>query len=214
MGQIITADELKSMLPIRPGNSSFDAEVERAIAVVENQAQLYCRRQFIAAQCSEIFHVQAGSQIAYDFLNDSNTDGVYLTAVVNPFIISQGPIITSAPVEVFYSLTHQFTEDTKLFDDDFTVLAERNAIYVNRPLLTSRDSIKITYTGGYDEVPADIKAALLKQARHEFNSAQQEDILTLDDKQQAKAVIRARDGLLPEVAMALAPYRRILRGRG
>ena len=214
MGIILTLDDLKGDLPIRPGNTDFDADLDKIIDTVDLQFEHFCRRKFSVDTYSEIFHVQAGAQRHYDFLSDTNTYGVYLKPDGAPYMLANTPLISAATVEVYYDTEHRFTADKLLSADDYVVLAEKSCIYINKALRQSRDSIKIVYEAGFADIPADLHQAGLMQAMHLFNRSRPENVSTSTDKDDKNTPYSVKAGLLPEVAMMIAPYRRLLRGRG
>ncbi|QSY98650.1 hypothetical protein J2J97_31770 (plasmid) [Rhizobium bangladeshense] len=215
MADLISLTDAKAGLPIRAGNSEFDAKLSELIAVVSQQIETACRRKFEAGTYSEIFHVQAGYERRYDFLSDTNTSGVFLAPSGSPITLTQAPLLENGTVKVYYDLTHRFTDDTELFADQFVVLREKNCIYINRPLAKSRDSLKVVYDGGFAEIPTDIKVACVMQVQHLFKRSQPENVSTSSDKDsKGKEEYTTKAGLLPEVANLIAPYRQLLRGRG
>lgn len=214
MGNLITLADVKAELPIRSGNTDFDARINEVIATAESQIETFCRRTFSTQSYSEIFHVQQGATTSLDLLNGANSTGTYTTASSQPFYLKNGPLDEDSDVRVFYDLTHRFGEDTELLADDFTVLLEKACVYVYKPLLKSRDSVKITYTGGYTSVPSELKFAAVMQAVHLYKRSLAENVSTASDKdEKSKEPYTVVSGLLPEVSSILVPYRKLLRGR-
>jgi hypothetical protein len=218
MGNLITIDDVLAELPIREGNSEFDDKINRIINAVEGLIEKACRRSFTLGTYSEIFNVQAGARRHYDFFSDTNTDGTLLIPDGVPYVLTEAPLVDATTVAVYYDLTHRFTDDTALFSDDFVVLPEKECVYINRPLVKSRDSVKIVYQGGYAEVPDEIKLAATMQVLHLFQRSTAENVSTSSDKNSKTTrgfdQYTIKGGLLPEVVNMLVPFRRILRGRG
>lgn len=215
MADLITLTDAKAGLPIRAGNTEYDTKIAELISVVSGQIERACRRSFSADTFSEIFHVQAGAERHYDFLSDTNTSGIFFSPSGTPIVLTKAPLLDPLTVKVYYDLTHRFADDTLLFDDQYVVLAEKNCIYINRPLVKSRDSLKVTYDGGYAEVPADVRLACVMQVQHLFKRSLPENVSTASDKDsKGKEEYTTKFGLLPEVANMIAEYRTLLRGRG
>lgn len=214
MTALITLEEAKSRLPIRPGNDQFDGRATAAITAVQSQIETFCRRSFDRVARSEVFHVQAGSQRNIDLMNAHNTDGYVITPDGRPFYLTHTPIDVET-VKVFYDINHRFGEDTELFPDDFYVLEDKGCVFVYRPMLRSRDSVRITYTGGFTEVPVVVKEACIMQVTHYLKRTMVENVSTSSDKDSgaAKEAYPVKGGLLPEVKNLLLPYIKPLRSR-
>jgi len=223
MTPLISLDDVKSGLPIRPGTTSFDTTLTAIIASVTSQISTACRRVFEKQEHSEIFHVQVGAKQVYDLYGFSD-DGFFYRPDGLPFLLTNRPIDANLPVTVRFDPRHVFGDDTIIPSDEVTLLPEKNFVFVNRALSRSRDSVKITYTAGYEvaggslsgSLPEDIKLAAKLQSVFLFKKTDYANVGssgdTAEDGQSGKEWA-TQSGLLPEVQSLLIPYRRLLRGR-
>lgn len=229
---LIALDDLKAQLPIREGNDEFDEKLAFIINAVSEQIEKFCRRQFAKQSYSEIFHVQAGATTEYDLYgggygSNSFHDGLLVKPSDLPFRLGMSPIADAASVRVFYDLSHRFEPETELAASEFTVLAEKGLVFVSKPLRKSRDSVKITYEAGYEadgepanlseSLPADLKMAVITQCLHVWQKLDLSNVSVTDDRETGstqRSRFSAQGGFLPDVQHLVAPYRRMLRGRG
>ena len=229
---LISLDDLKAQLPIREGNDEFDDRLTLIANTVSRQIQTFCRRAFAAQDYAEIHHVRVGAARHLELYGDPleaysvRPDGV-------PFRLREAPLAPDAEVRVYYDRSRRFGPETVIDPARVVVLREQGAlrdetlVYVSQALARSENSVRITYRAGYeadgepatlsDSIPEDLKLAAVTQGVHLWQRLLPENVgQTQESSEKGKSNARysVQGGLVPDVAVLVGPYRRLLRGRG
>ncbi len=135
---LITLAEYKAYAGI--SSTTQDSAIKNLIPKVSQLCKSYCRRTFV------------------DFVNDSKTEvfkgGQYL-------LLTETPVISISGVE--YSADYGKTYSSLIEYTDYVLDSEDGVV---RPILTTEfynsiNGYKVTYTAGYEEVPEDLKIAVM-----------------------------------------------------
>jgi len=91
-------------------------------------------------------------------------------------------------------------------DEDFMLNAQAGILRLPR----AAGLLEITYTAGYEELPADLKLAALKQVSYEYQQTIQKAWGVQSRSQAGSATTYSEKGLLPQVKEILDRYRRMI----
>jgi hypothetical protein len=220
MTRLIAIEDVKPLLPIRSGNSSYDAQIDGFILAVSRMIETECRTTFKRGVREE-FHT-ARTTYARSF--NLYGDGEAYTLGANEQIIPlrAAPVDPLSPITIWYDPYRQFGEDTLIEERSYTLDEELSRIFLRYPTNHNRAALKVRYTAGYAEADGSLSEALKEQApdlfqaavqgvMHMWNGAHAESVdaeaKSSGTKQQGSA------GLPKQTLHLLAPYRRVLTGR-
>lgn len=220
---LIAIDDVKKILPIREGNTSFDAQLEALILVATKQIEHHCRREFAAVERTEYYTPRASENYGYDLFGSSE-DGLKIGASDQSIILRAAPVADDPAIAVYYDPSRVWGDDTlipaeRIFVESHATSAVLN---FNWPTRVVRNSLKIVYTAGYSvvddslssSIPEDLKQAAIFQTAYMFTRSLPEEVGTNSHAEDGQQVETERSAIVREAVALLAPYRRVLTGRG
>lgn len=221
---LITLEDVKGLLPIRDGNTDFDAQIESHIATASMTIERACRQSFARAERSELYSSRATSEVRYDLYgadSDGLGDGLAYRSREQTLMLRAEPIDVSEDVIVRYDTRRQFGDDTIIAAENYFVDVERNAILLRYPTRAALSAIQVTYTAGYAEadgtlsasIPDDLKRAAIMQTIYLFNRSLPEQLGATTIEQGDETKTLDDSGISREVRPLLRPYKRVLTGR-
>lgn len=226
MTPIITLAYLKTFLPIRAGNTDFDAKLTEIIKTASQMIEDYCHMEFAEAARTQYFTSRATRHIGLD-LHGGSEDGKLLTAREQLLVLNCKPVSEADPVSVYYDPKGRFGDDVSALDPevDYRVDYLNGLIYLTYPTSYVRRGVKVEFTAGYavasgtlqDSAPTDLKMACLVQSIFLFNKLTPENIGVSEDREEGSTstgTYTKPAGLVPEAAAMLKNYRQVLVGRG
>lgn len=157
---------------------------------------------YIAEGVTKRFHGYCGRTWAtatgISEIHDAGPDGV---------VVRRGPIIEIGSVWV--SVAGTWDNSTLLSSDYYESDSGGDVIWWRNytPPEASR-GVRVTYTGGYSEIPEDVQMAFIRQVDHEFNHGDQFGLKRQTDPT-GNSVDLVGYNLLPEVRAILDHHRRI-----
>lgn len=137
---LITLAEYKAYVGITSTNQ--DTEIKALIPIASQMCKTYCRRTFV------------------DYVNDAKID--VSSSGQDRVYLQEFPVLAVGSVE--YSADYGLTYTTLVEYTDYAVDVEDGAVVpINSTGLFPKlpNAIRITYTGGYEEVPQDLKVAVM-----------------------------------------------------
>jgi hypothetical protein len=221
---LISVEDVRALLNLRPNNTSFDARLARIIGAVTNQIQAHCRRDFERKVHNEFHTSRNAYNRAYNFAG-SSYDGLDggTTLVVREQIIMlrSAPVDVNEPFTVLYDPSRRFTPETEVPTENYFVDADAARIILKYPTNYAPAALKLTYTAGYAvnegtlsaSIPDDLKQAVMMQVLHTFNREDIANVGAEDNDMESGRVPVQAGGLIREAVALLAPYRRILTGK-
>lgn len=223
MTRMIAIDDVKALLPIRAGNASLDTRIEGIIATVTRLIEVECRQSFAKAERSETHTARATATRSLDLYGDGPAYSHGASEQIIPLRAS--PIDADAPVTVWYDPSRKWTDDTIVPTEFWSLDPEMTRILFTFPTRYVRSGLRVRYTAGFDvgddgtlsealkaEAP-DLHMACVLGCLHEFNRMSPE-IVGTDSGSDEKTSKPNSLGLPKEALIRLAPYRRVLTGRG
>lgn len=212
MTNLVTVEELKVYMPIRPNDTSNDAQLIGIIAGVSQRIETACRIKFSASVFAEIMDVPFTTYYNYDFYGNS-VDGLMFPGSAM-FRLMHSPVDTNASFTVKYDPSRLFDDGALISSENVILLADRGIVYINHHMVQGSNVLRFDYTAG-STAPDEVKSACIEQCLYEFKRMGYDNVgmdsPSCDDKSGAKWAVAS--GLLPTVASKIAPYRRLLRGR-
>ena len=180
-----TLDDVKALLPVRAGVTTFDAKIQSLMLVSSIMIETYCRREFDYQTMVETFDTKLTVQREPDF-GSSRIPATGFMYVGRPqkIYLSACPIDLTQPVVVKFDPYYGFGDDTILNGvpgangmsvPDYQVEAGRKnktpKIILMRGLPKAVRALQVTYTAGYKPdntntsvvVDADIRMACALQ---------------------------------------------------
>ena len=139
MADLVTLAEYKNFAGINSTN--FDTEVKALIPMISEYVKTYCNRTFV------------------DYYDDSKVE--VFSGGVPYFSLSEFPLNSVDSVE--WSQDYGKTYTTLVEFEDYTVDTTTDLIYpINKSIFPKyTNGYRITYTGGYEKLPSDLKLAIL-----------------------------------------------------
>lgn len=140
MEDLITLEEYKTYKKL--GNPEKDDILQAIISSVSNLIKVYCGRSFI------------------DYYDTPKTQKFSIKKGVNALILQETPLVSVSAVD---------SEGVSILGD-VTVDSELGIIVKNKDYFTTgTDVITVTYLGGYEETPADLKLACFELVDYYYN---------------------------------------------
>lgn len=224
---LVTVAEVKGELPIAPGNSTFDARIQRYIDLATRQIEDATQREYDQQARVEFFATTDTRDLVYDFVNTTNEDGVVLLARSRRIVLKAAPILASPAIDIRYDPNRVWGDDTIIQPANYVVDAEQGVVTLTYPTLRSQQALRIAYTGGYASagnpltlsaaIPADLKQACISQVQFLFKKLGGDNLGMSSDQGEGKVPggkFSSIKGLTPEVADMVSGYRRLLMGAG
>lgn len=223
MTRMISIADVKTLLPLRAGNTSYDARLEQIITSVSSMIETECRQKFTKAERVEMHTARA----AYTRTLNLYVEGEAYSGRVEEQIIPlrASPIDIAQPVTVWYDPRRKFTDDTLVADEYYTVDEELSRVLLTFPTDYARSAIRVRYTAGFAEgadgtlsdslaeQAPDLKQAAILAALHMWNRSNPENVGSERDGDREDRTRNNAFGLPKECLALIAPYRRVLTGR-
>lgn len=220
---LISLADVKSLLPIRAGNTQFDAQLTALILVATRQIEHFCRREFAKSVRTEYRTPRNTEVYGYDLHGQSET-GVSAGVADQLMLLQASPVDTEAEFKVYYDPARVFGEDTLVPAENIFLDAQPTTatIHFRWPTRAVRNSVKLVYTAGFlsadgslsASLPLDIKQAAIFQTVYMFNRSLPDDMGSSTRTEDGQTIEVERDAIVREAAALLAPYRKLLIGRG
>jgi hypothetical protein len=139
MADLVTLAEYKAFAGISSTNQ--DTEIKSLIPKISALVKTYCNRTFV------------------DYFNDSKTE-VFTGG--NPyFLLSEFPINSVDSVEWSQDYGKTYTNLVEFTDYTLDLEWDRIAVINNTEFPKYTNGYRVTYTGGYEVIPQDLKLAVL-----------------------------------------------------
>ena len=145
---LITVEEAKQHLDVRPGVTQFDARigglVESATQLLENHA----RQKFTETAVVEFFDTKNTAMVELDLLGDSS-DGLLFTGRESRFRLKRAPINLGEAFTVNYDTARLYPATSDL--DAVKYILDDTTGWLRLLIRTSRapHALRITYTAGF-----------------------------------------------------------------
>ena len=220
MAALVSVDDIKIHVPIRQNFSGADDRIQALIDLATLQIEEYTNRSFAKSAQIELFESYATGP--YDPGQLGEFSGGLQRPVRNIYyVLSAYPLDEGVPVRVWYDPLGEFGDETELTGgrDFFVVSTSKNVrLLVQWPTKAYPNSIKVSYTAGYEEdngtlqaTPDALKQACILQTMHLMNKIKQDSISVDEDRSQdgktgSKFSVPA--GLIPEAQNLVARYAR------
>jgi hypothetical protein len=221
---IVTAEEVRAFLPIRPGNTSFDAKINLLINVASGQIENVINRELDRRERIQYFRTADTTRLMYDFGNSENDSGMYSSPRRVRYTLLAFNIDMTQPFKVHFDPYRQFGDDTLIPSDQYSVDTVNGFLSLQTSLYESMDGLRVTYTGGFAtgsegdmsaSIPSDIKMACLSQVLYLFNRSTADNAGKDSDTSQGRnryagvgggkwSVV---GGVVPEAASLIARYK-------
>ena len=147
MTDLATLADFKTYKQIPTANIAEDEKITQLISAASSFIKEYCQRTFVDYFDEEIIEYHSGSDDSTVFLHEYP-----LVSVVVEFSTDGGQTYTLGTEYVDYYV-----------GGDHITSGDGSALY--NPTI-SHNAIKVTYTGGYEEVPADLSIACMDLAEY------------------------------------------------
>lgn len=225
MTRMIALDDVKALLPIRGNNTSYDDRLTNIIDSVSAMIEGECRQSFARAERIETHTARQTCNRALNLYGDGDAYTSFADEQIIPLRAS--PIDAEAAVTVWYDPSRQFTDDTIVPADCWSLDAQpdMSRILLTYPTRYMRSALRVRYTAGFavgddGTLSAALKAdapdlfqAVLYGCLHEWNRLSPEVAGT--DKDENGGTSKPNSlGLPKESLVRLQRYRRVLTGRG
>ena len=207
---IISLQELKVLLPVRSGNTDFDARMSQAIEVATLQLEGHCHRLF-----AKQTHVQ--------FFSSRQTHRNGFARGEQILTLHGMPVDEGQPIIVSYDPVRVWDADDLIDTSNYHVDDEGGRIFLRIGSRVLIRSIKVEYTAGYeavsgtlsDNAPEDLKMACAIQAANIFHRSDPNNIGVTERQGKGKnatAKWSRESGITPEAASYARRFRRVLTG--
>lgn len=138
MADLITRQEYKTYAGI--SSTNHDAEIDFLIPKISDFVKTYCRRTFV------------------DYVSDVKLEN--FNGNVDKFLLKEGPVIQVLSVEFSQDYGQTYTKLTKftdwVADGDQVISLSASGVFPK-----AINGYKVSYYGGFDPLPGDIKLAVL-----------------------------------------------------
>ena len=223
MTSLINIDDLKILVPIREGFEGADARINVLIEIASIQVEKFANRSFEKVPYTEILHTNFTGPYPPGTL-DEFSGGLQRSLQDAHYVLGGHPVDVGVPIQIFYDVNGQFAADTELIlDTDFFVITTTNntKILLKYSTKRKRNSLKITYTAGYDAVddndpeqgldslPESLKHAMVLQVMHLMNKVKLDSISVDEDRSadgDTGSDFSVTAGLIPEAQQLLSEF--------
>ena len=222
---IVTAEEVRGLLPIRAGNTSFDTKISLLISVASGAIENAINRELDKRIRVETFRTPDTTQVFYDFTNPTNERGLFAKPRRVRYNLKAFNIDLTAGFDVRYDPNRLYDDSTIVDPTNYSIAASDGYLTVYYSMGDYMDALKVTYTGGFApdsegtltaSAPSDIKMACLAQVMHLFGKFTSDNIGKEADTTQGYArkvmggnKFAVASGLVPEALSLVQRYRAI-----
>lgn len=222
---LITLAEAKQFLPIREGNTGFDAKLLSMNLAATTLLGNWCRQSWVRAEHTDYFATRSTNRQLIDLHSDDNMSGVLDAPYESRYRLRHHPVDEDETITVYYDPTRVFAADTVVPDTQWFFDPKTNQIILLRGVSQHPRALKVVYTAGFavtegddDEndnlsasAPPDLKLACQTQVLFMFNKIESGSVGT--EAQADGGEVFADSSILCSEAKELAaPYRRWARG--
>jgi hypothetical protein len=218
---IVSVEDVRSHLPVRAGDESFDARLASLILVATTQIESATGRRFTRQSFTQVFPTIETGRYTYDFANPTNEDGlISRPRQVRYYLAGVDPLASPAPT-VHYDPSGLFGEQTLVAPGGYSLDQATGTIALRIATRDHPAALRVVYTAGYAiDIPSDslrvaapetLKMACVLQAVAMFNRFNADNLgMDIDRGKGGADTGRyvTRNGLTPEAAGLVALYRR------
>ena len=189
---LVTLDDLREQLRVRPGDTANDAWYTKVIARSSGAAERYCDRIFTVQSYVDTFVAGA----------EGNPD--------EPLILRQAPV---DPSSLAVTLDGAIMAGT-----DYALDPVVGHVWRSGGAWMNASGLSVAYTGGYTDIPPDVQQAVLDLCTMENAGRGRDPMLRATEtpglgRQEYWVGGIPGDSLIPrDIAALLNPYRRVLVG--
>lgn len=186
---LVTLNEVKQFYfnDISNSKAQVDDLLEELINRISIQFQEHCNRD---------------SFFANDYVE-------YVNSCVCDIFVKNIPI--NSIVSIHNDSNWEWTDDTLVDTTEYRIIDSRYILFKNRLYNKSDKSIKVSYNGGYSEIPADLKHACIKEVVREYKHVKDFDVIsgTQSESGSDQSNTFLPSGLMPGTKQILNKYRRL-----
>jgi len=181
---LVALNDVKSYLGISGSNSDTDDVIGDLIDSVSVLFETYCNKKIMSREYEdEIYDGNAGNRLFTRQYPITSIDSIYDDTEWN------------------------FGTDTLIPSGDYMIHPDMNNVYFKDNILDDGvGNIKITYTAGYESVPADIKHCCILEVIRRFNHRKKPEVSS--ETHNDGNVIFDMNALLKETKIILNKYKR------
>jgi hypothetical protein len=225
MSALITVSELKEFISVRDGVTKFDTKLQAVIVGATAMIEQACRRSFAKKDRVERFAPSNSYGSGVDLYGTSLTG-------LNTYVKSQRitlaglSVDTTKALDIRYDVRAVFGDDTVIDPVNYTLVdPDKGIIDLRYPTRHATAALRVSYNAGWSEsadafptmsasAPADVKLACQLQAMFLWNRFDPNTLgMTSDnDAKSPSNTFVVKGGVVPDAAVLLAPYRRVLTG--
>lgn len=220
--------ETRSLLPVRPGVTSFDSKIKSLLRMATRQIEIACKRTFAQKDYVEIIDSQPTHTAGVDLYGTSESG--LLSRVSTQKVILRGAPVDPETLDVRYDYLNSFGETTRVPSGDLSLDDDQCTLFIRHPMIRAPRALKISYKAGYaaateetvddetwktmsESAPFELQQACILQAVNLWNKTDFNNVGLTSDGSADGAKFSVKGGLLPDVISLVYPYRKILSGR-
>jgi len=163
---LITSEDFKSYYGILSSSTGSDSLIALLIEKCSSLISEFCERKFQSASYTEYFDGRGKSDLF-----------VTHYPIASPLSATTGGGLWDDPQRT-YSDSYKLTEDVGQGTGDFVVYPSEEGqgkiSRINGVFYVGRRNIKITYTGGYTQIPRQIQLACFRMVSNEYQKTQKD----------------------------------------
>ena len=221
---LVSLEEVKATLPVRPGNTEFDERLSKLILQATSQIENATGRELWLADRVEYFSTRRNYEEVYDLYNPANDYGTSYRSRPQRLVLKATAIQGADAVEVRYDPYRVFGDDTVVDPSLYVVDLENSIVTLLAATVETFNGIKVSYFGGYDNddnhvltgVPDFLKLACVTQVQFLFTKLAGDNVGQDTDRSKGSVGsgrFTTTAGLTPEVADMVSGLKRTLTGR-
>lgn len=226
MARLIALEDVKGLLPIRSGNVSYDARLSSLIDTVSKMIETECRASFEKKERTEYHTPRDTVTTGFNLYGDGPAWTFGASEQIIP--LRAAPVDPAIPVSIWYDPSRVFDQFSVIDPSHYWVDPDLSRIVFRYPTKRSLSSLKVSYTAGYavsdgsmsealDELAPDLKQGAILGVLHLFKRESSDFVGTnraTEDGKLRTPPLPNSYGLPAETLNLIAPYRRVLTGRG
>ncbi len=178
---LLAKADIKDYLTIT--GTEKDTKIESLILAVLSFIDTYCNRNFASAAYIEYFHGPT------------------------PTLFLKGVPIASSPVLVLYDdWQREFGSTTIVDADDYYIDSDVGLVHVDYDVGQGKGTVKVSYTGGYSALPADLKQACVEMVARKLKEGDGALGIPSRSIPEGGNVVFVIDDILPQTKVVLGRY--------
>jgi hypothetical protein len=221
---LVSLDDVKGLLPIREGNSTFDNKIAMMIRIASGQIETAIERELTYMERIQFFRTPYTRTTSYDFLDTMNESGVTSRSRRVRYALKALPVDRAAPFTVYYDPYRNFGPDTIVDPRFYTVDYDMGLFMIQLDMVDALDSLKVVYSAGFapgvtgdlsDAITDDFKMACISQAISLFQRATPDNVGKDTDSTQKNTGggrFANKAGIVPEAIALISRYRALAVG--